>query len=252
MVYGQSNLAYYYEEETPYDIGDSCTVCEAESCIYRAEGVYTPRNAEDSPLYQVVSKNLKTFLADQQQRDRPVPFFVEREMRAFLDCGIPSHGFIRVHCDSCGYDRIVPFSCKGRGFCSSCCGRRMADTAAHLVDRVLPEVRTRQWVLTLPYTLRFLIAYDSKLIAAIHSILAQTVFASLRRRTGLSALERRAKGGAVTFVQRFGDALNLNVRFHMLALDGVYAEDDDGILRFHDVGSPSDEGNQRPPLQVVV
>ena len=116
----------------------------------------------------------------------------------------------------------------------------MADTAAHLVDRVLPEVRTRQWVLTLPYTLRFLMAYDSKLIAAIHNILTQAVFASLRRRAGFSSLGRLAKGGAVTFVQRFGDGLNLNVHFHTLALDGVYAEDDAGFLRFYNVGSPSD------------
>ena len=147
------------------DIGDSrIVVCESEGCT---EGVYTPRNAEDSPIYQTVAKNLETFLSDHQQRDRPVPFFVERELRAFLNCGIPSHGFLRVHCDSCGCDRIVPFSCKGRGFCSSCGGRRMADTAAHLVDRVLPEVRARQWVLTLPYTLRFLMAFDAKLIAEI-------------------------------------------------------------------------------------
>ena len=107
MAYRQSNLAYY--EETPYGFDNSSIVRETEY-VY-AENVYTPRNAEDSPLYQTVAKNLKTFLADQQQRDRPVPFFVEREMRAFLDCGILSHGFLRVHCDSCKCDRVVPFSC---------------------------------------------------------------------------------------------------------------------------------------------
>lgn len=63
---------------------------------------------------------------------RPPPRFVEREFRRFLRCGIFAHGFLRVHCDACGCDRLVPFSCKGRGFCSSCGGRRMADTAAHL------------------------------------------------------------------------------------------------------------------------
>ena len=165
MSYKQTNLAYC--EEAPHVANETFLIFERERYLY-AESVYTPRNAEDSPLYQTVANNLNTFLADQQQCDRPVPFFVEREMRSFLDCGIPSRGFIRVHCDSCGRDRIVPFSCKGRGFCASCCGRRMADTAAHLVDRVLPEVRTRQWALTLPYTLRFLMAYDSKLISAIH------------------------------------------------------------------------------------
>jgi len=63
--------------------------------------------------------------------------------------------------------------------------------------------------------LRFLLAYDAKLIAAIHNIFTQAVFASLRRRAGLSALGRRAMGSAVTFVQRLGDALNLNVHFHI-------------------------------------
>jgi len=118
----------------------------------------------------------------------PRPVFVVRDFRAFLDCGVPAHGFLRVPFEACGRDRIVPFSCKGRGFCPSCCGRRMAE------------------------------------IAAVHHVFLNAVFASLRRRTGLSNLGRNAKGGAVTFVQRFGDALNLNVHFHALALDGVYSE----------------------------
>ena len=39
----------------------------------------------------------------------------------------------------------------------------MADTAAHLVDRVLPMVPIRQWVLSLPFALRYRLAYDSGL-----------------------------------------------------------------------------------------
>ena len=42
----------------------------------------------------------------------------------------------------------------------------MADTAAHLVDCVLPEVPIRQWVLTLPYPLRYRCAYDAQLTRA--------------------------------------------------------------------------------------
>ena len=33
----------------------------------------------------------------------------------------------------------------------------------------------------------------------------------------------RTQSGAVTMIQRFGSALNLNIHFHMLVLDGVYA-----------------------------
>jgi hypothetical protein len=44
-------------------------------------------------LYQVVAEQLETFLTRQQERDRPVPRFVEKEFRAFLDCGILVAGF---------------------------------------------------------------------------------------------------------------------------------------------------------------
>ena len=47
---------------------------------------------------------------------------------------------------------------KKRGFCPSCGGRRMAETAALLADEVLPGRPLRQWVLSLPHALRFLLA----------------------------------------------------------------------------------------------
>jgi len=78
--------------------------------------VYCPRDPEGSILYGVVAEHLETFLARQRQRERPVPRFVERELRSFLECGILAHGFLRVHCDNCGQDRVVAFSCKGRGY----------------------------------------------------------------------------------------------------------------------------------------
>jgi hypothetical protein len=40
-----------------------------------------------------------------------VPRFVEQELRAFLRCGVLALGFLRLHCDHCGHDRLVPFSC---------------------------------------------------------------------------------------------------------------------------------------------
>ena len=63
-------------------------------------------------LYQVVADELETFLARQRDRDRPVPRFVEEEFRAFLDCGILARGFLRLHCQDCGRDRLLAFSCK--------------------------------------------------------------------------------------------------------------------------------------------
>jgi hypothetical protein len=68
-------------------------------------------------------------------------------------------------------------------------------------------------------------AYDGSLTSALLGLFARTVFASLRRRAGLLGRRRQAQCGAVSFVQRFGDALNLNVHFHSLVLDDVYARD---------------------------
>jgi hypothetical protein len=92
----------------------------------------------------------------------------------------------------------------------------MADTAAHLVDRVFPEVPVRQWVLSLPFALRYRLAYDSSLLGEVLRIFVRAVFASIRRRAGNPASDRRSRCGAVSFVQRFGDALRLNPHIHSL------------------------------------
>ena len=44
-----------------------------------------------------------------------LPQFIEREFREFLTCGVLAHGFARVRCQICAFERLVPFSCKGRG-----------------------------------------------------------------------------------------------------------------------------------------
>ena len=98
----------------------------------------------------------------------------------------------------------------------------MADTAAHLVDRVIPEVAIRQWVLTLPYPLRYRCAYDARLTSDVLRAFVRALFTELRRRARRHWDIRAAQCGSVTFIQRFGSALNLNLHFHTLALDGVY------------------------------
>ena len=83
----------------------------------------------------------------------------------------------------------------------------MADTAAHLIDRVLPLVPVRQWVLSVPHALRYRLAYDASMLAAVMRIFSRVVFQSLRRRAREYGIPR-GQCGAVTFVQRFGSALN--------------------------------------------
>jgi len=102
---------------------------------------YAPRRPERSILYRTVQHHLETWLDNARVHERTVPRFVERELRAFLDCGILANGFLRLHCDTCGLDRVVPFSCKGRGFCPSCGGRHMADTPDGLHGGMAPCAR---------------------------------------------------------------------------------------------------------------
>ena len=189
-----------------------CTLVPTEPDLILCEsvGAYVPRNPEKMVLYGVVAGHLETFLARQRERERVVPRFVEQELRAFLDCGVLARGFLRVHCDACGLDRLVPYSCKKRAFCPSCGGRRMADTAAHLVDHVFPEVPVRQWVLSVPFALRYRLAYDSSLVRDVLQVFIRTIFASIRRRAGIPASNRQARCGAVASIQRFSDALNLD------------------------------------------
>jgi len=94
---------------------------------------YQPRRPEDDIVYRTVRDHFETFRAHAATlRDgMGLPRFVEAEFRAFLRCGWLAGGFARFRCTGCGDDRLVAFSCKGRGFCSSCGGRRMAERAAH-------------------------------------------------------------------------------------------------------------------------
>jgi hypothetical protein len=184
---------------------------------------YERREPEKTLLHRVVREELESFLARARESGAPVARFVEREIRAYLDCGILANGFLRVYCDDCGCDRLVAFSCKGRGFCPSCGGRRMADTAARLVERVLPEVPIRQWVLTLPYPLRLPCAWNAQLTSAVLRAFLRSVFADHRCRAKQVHGVRNGQCAAVTFIQRFGSALNLTPHFHSLVLDGVYA-----------------------------
>jgi putative transposase/transposase-like zinc-binding protein len=198
--------------------------------------IYEPRDPTHSILYHLVQDHFETFRAQAASlRDgEGLPQFVAREFREFLTCGCLAAGFARFHCDACGHDRLLSFSCKGRGFCPSCGGRRMAERAAHLVDRVLPDVPIRQWVLSLPYRLRYLLAWDHDLCRAVVRVYVRAVLGFLRARARHNGVAN-VRSGAVVIIQRFGGALNLNVHVHALVIDGVFTDAGAG-LRFHPAG----------------
>jgi hypothetical protein len=73
-----------------------------------------------------VSENLESWLEWREAAERPVPGYVEEELRGYLQCGLLCFGFGRALCTGCGRGLVVAFSCKGRGVCPSCNGRHMA------------------------------------------------------------------------------------------------------------------------------
>ena len=143
---------------------------------------YQRRQPEKTLLYRVIRENLATFLDRTEQSGGTLPWFVRREFREFSRCGVLADGFARFECRSCRTNLVVAFSCKRRGFCPSCGGRRMTERAAHLVDSVLPSVPIRQWVLSVPMRVRYLIAYNANLCSLMVEIFTREVFRWYRRR----------------------------------------------------------------------
>jgi len=136
-------------------------------CAGRPARRYERRRPEKTPLHKIVSGYLESWLEWRDQAERPVPGYVEEELRGYLECGILCFGFGRALCTGCGQGFVIAFSCKGRGVCPSCNGRHMAQTAAHLVDHVMPPVPVRQWVISVPKRLRGMLADRPRAVAAL-------------------------------------------------------------------------------------
>jgi hypothetical protein len=199
---------------------------------------YTRHRLEHTLLYQIVEDYYPAFVSHMAARETALPGYVQREFEDYLKCGRLEHGFLRLRCDSCHAEHLLAFSCKRRGFCPSCGARRMAESAALLVDEVFPEQPVRQWVLSFPYALRLLLASRPMITSQVLDIVYRVIAGHLIKKTGFT--RKTAQTGAVTLIQRFGSALNLNIHFHMLFLDGVYVGGARGsAIRFRWLKAPS-------------
>jgi len=199
-----------------------------------AVATYEPRDPSRTVLYTVIADHLETFLAslDADPDATGLPAYVERELYDYLRCGILAHGFLRLGCDTCPKELLLPFSCKRRGFCPSCAARRMAQTAAHLVECVIPWVPTRQWVVSVPVPLRYWMAASQDLTAMVHTIIRTTIGQYYVNQAVTCGVPRdKVQPGSVTFMQRFGSALNLNLHFHCVFLEGVYCDRTEARLK---------------------
>src|SRR5712692_3330619 len=119
----------------------------------------------------------------------------------------------------------------------------MAQTTAHLVERVIPWVPTRQWVVSVSIPLRYWMAASQDLSATVHTIMRTTIGQYYVNQAVTRGFERaNIQPGLVTFIQRFGSAINLNLHCHCVFLAGVYLDRTEAGLkpRFLKGEPPSD------------
>lgn len=177
-------------------------------------------------LHAILRAHLATFL-----HAHALPTFVKDELEGYLDCGRLSCGCAVYECRGCGLARVTALSCKGRGFCPRCLGRRMAEGARDLVTRVLAHVRIRQWTFSLPFALRVRLAFDHDKALALWRIAQREIdrrYRRLARRAsrypkGCKAGIAAPRGGSLMVIHRAGSDLKANLHFHSLFLDGARA-----------------------------
>jgi hypothetical protein len=209
---------------------------------------YDRHRPEQTLLYQLVEAHYPSLLELLGQQGKCLPDHVRQEFEAYLKCGRLEHGFMRVRCDECHFEPLVAFSCKKRGFCPSCGARRMAETAALLADEVFPDVPLRQWVISFPFPLRYLFAAHPQAMGKVLGLVYRAISTHLIHKAGLQLKDGAT--GAVTLIQRCGSALNLNIHFHILLLDGVYVYRDNRPPRFQRIKAP-DKGELEGLVQLI-
>ena len=108
--------------------------------------------------------------------------------------------------------------------------------------RYCPSASLRQWVLSLPYALRFLLATDPAALSQVRGTVYRAIVGFLLKKAGLTRTTGHT--GAVTLIQRFGSALNPNIHFHMIFLDGAYVPVEGAQPVFRHLSAPTATGLQ--------
>jgi hypothetical protein len=213
----------------------------AESLQSIQPNTYQPRNPTQSLIFRVIQNHFKGFVQDRESEGRFLPAHILREFEAFMKCGVLAYGLLRLKCEQCPHEKLVAFSCKRRGFCSSCGARRMSEQAAFLTDWVFPRAPVRQWVVSFPMPLRFWMARDSRLLTTVLGIVIRVISGHQRRQAQAQEFNR-GESGSVTLVQRFGGSANLNIHFHTLMIEGAYRiEKEAKDLEYRRLKPPTDE-----------
>ena len=185
--------------------------------------VYRQRRPYEQDLYQALNENLTYYLD-------PIQFHgnyehlskrQEKTFRRFLECGIVAYGFARAHCEGCGKDLIIAFSCRMRGVCPSCAAKRYELFSRFVRKEVILPVAHRQLVFTLPKILRPFFQ-SARRRTRLYQMAHEVVRARIRNRLGLGT---GVRVGMIAILQTFGDSLNFHPHIHALVACGLWEED---------------------------
>lgn len=166
-----------------------------------------------------------------------LPKFIAKAVEGYLGCGLLSRGFSRLYCSSCKTDQLVAFSCKKRGICPSCDGKRMTELGAHIVDGVIGNVPVRQFVVTVPPYLRAILAWNADLRGKVLSAIMRAIrkhYVTQAEAAGAT----EPQFGAISVLQRWSGSLRIFPHFHILVADGVWVHSKlPGAMEF--LGAPA-------------
>jgi len=196
----------------------ACTGEKASKC-------YKRRNPFVSPLWILVDRYFSEFVHVYEERYESVYGFfrpvIREAVNRFLKCGDLREGFARVHCDGCGHDMFVAFSCKSRCLCPSCHQKRILELGMHVAEDVCLRVPHRQFVFTIPKRFRIFFRYDRNLLKKLPKLAWQVI-----KEVYQTVLDRDdVLPGMIATVQTFGELAHWHPHVHSIVTDGGFCED---------------------------
>jgi len=186
---------------------------------------YRRRDPFSSPLWKLLDKYFDIFKAVYAERyESKYGFFrscISFAVSKYLKCGDLREGFARVHCDGCGHDMFVAFSCKSRCLCPSCHQKRILELGMHIAEDVCFHVPHRQFVWTIPKRLRIFFRYDRDLLKELPKLAWEVI-----REVYQAVLDREdVVPGMIATVQSFGELAHFHPHVHSIVTDGMFTSD---------------------------
>jgi hypothetical protein len=112
----------------------------------------------------------------------------------------------------------------------------MAETAAHIRENVIPQISVRQWVISFPKRIRHYLQTD-EILQKVLRIVANEI---KKKVMICSPKIPNSEFGAVSFIQRFGNTLNVHPHFHFIVADGVFEKNEESF-NFHEAFLTQDD-----------